>query len=130
MRELAPGESMCLGLSVSIPPSFQIGEVSCTLETDDPDFPSWTYSLRYQALPDARIVPSPILLATDDSQDISGDDRWLEVFTPGGGTFAGPITMDAPAEVMARIESIPGVQTIGGRATVSRHRLWISLKPE
>src|SRR5581483_4970838 len=69
-RELLPGESATLTLSLHVPPAYASKVVSATLRTDDPDQPDWHYDLRFEAFPDARIVPPIIELGSRTVADM------------------------------------------------------------
>jgi len=92
-RELRPGEAVMLTLSVNVPPAYASKAVSTRLETDDPEHPHWDYAIRFEAFPDARIVPPIVylgshtvadMLAPELGTDVGAGGAFLEVFTPRG----------------------------------------------
>ena len=137
-RELRPGESVALTLSVRVPPTYVRKEVSATLETDDPEHPHWDYLVRFEAFPDARVVPQVIdlgshtvadMLASEPSHDVTESEACLEVYTlPNGKNRPPPRLVQVPAECVATMAQAPEVSQLASGVRAERYRLSVRLK--
>jgi hypothetical protein len=61
-RSLKPGETMPLTMEVAVSPQRTISDLLCSLRTDDPVHPTWTYRVQIQAYPRVVIDPPRIEL--------------------------------------------------------------------
>jgi hypothetical protein len=71
--ELAPGEKTTLTMDVEVPRSLQLRFATCTLETDDPRFKKWAFTVRLVSLPFLVADPADLNLGsfTVDGRDLS-----------------------------------------------------------
>ena len=137
-RELRPGESVTLTLSVNVPPACVSRAISATLETDDPEHPRWDYQIRFEAFPDARIVPPIIdlgsrtvadMLAPEPGRDVSAGEALLEVFTPPSGkNLPPPKLINPPAECIVTMAETPEVSILASGVRAERYRLSVRLR--
>ncbi len=137
-RELRPGESVTLTLSISIPPACVSRAVSTTLETDDPEHPNWVYLIRFEGFPDARIVPSIIelgsrtvadMLEPEPGGDFAAAEGWMEVFTPPKGkNHPPPRVINPPAECIVTVAETPEVSILASGVRAERYRLSVRLR--
>jgi len=137
-RDLLPGDSMLLSMSVRVAPLYSNKDVSCVLKTDQPERSEWTYRLRFESFPEARIVPDRIDLGTFSVAEISGAGKhgeipsaeaWLEVFAqPNQPDLAAPRVAQPPEEYTLKLGERPELSTLANGVRLQRHPLSIGLK--
>jgi hypothetical protein len=90
-RELQPGESTTVAMTVRVPPVYVKKDVSCVLGTDLPDASEWVFHVQFEGFPSARVVPSSIDMGTyavaqvgasGISPDRRSPEAWLEILAP------------------------------------------------
>jgi hypothetical protein len=136
---LRPGEDVPLSLSVNVPLEYTEFSGSCTLKTDDPQFPNWTYQLRFRAYPRTRFSPDRIDLGTlsENEAELKGvlkgtetrTDAWLEVFgprdEPGAVDFK---VLKVPDELHVRIGRPPQVDVLPSNVKRVRYPVTVDLR--
>jgi len=134
-KELKPGESMPLDLNVKVPSAYAKVDVSSTLKTDDPDEPAWTYRVRFEAVPRARISPDRIELepftiggrgVADKPSDQRSPEVWLELYTlPGEADVPEPGVIVAPEGCAVRLGPKGRLERLAGGLRRVRRRLYV-----
>jgi len=118
-RELLPGDSMSLDMTVRVGSGYASKDVSCILKTDRPDHLEWIYRIRFESFPDARIVPDRIDLGTFSIPKIGGartrgavasSEAWIEVFTqPDQPDHPPPLVAERPEQCTVTLGKRPEV---------------------
>jgi hypothetical protein len=139
-RELLPGDSMWLDMTVVTAPVHSRRDVSCILSTDLPEDSNWTYRLRFEIFPDARVVPDRIELGTFSAAKVGSDGRlevwaspgreaFLEVFTqPNHQDHPPPVVTQTPEGCVASLGERSEVDTLANGVRRERFRLVVGLK--
>ncbi|MHB1560209.1 MAG: DUF1573 domain-containing protein [Isosphaeraceae bacterium] len=137
-RTLSPGEPITLTLSVNVPTAYVKKDVAVKLDTDDPEHPDWEYHLRFEAFPDAQVVPQVIdlgsytvaeMLMPESAGDTIEPEAWLEVFTAADGKARGvPKLIQVPTDCIVTMEQAPHVYRPATGVRAERYRISIRLK--
>lgn len=109
---LRPGQSLPLTISLSVPNGEVERTVWCTVKTDHPRVPEWSYALSYKTLRDAKIVPERIELGQIPIQQgdtPSGEfpEVVLELQTPASRQAPRPVRTHAAPNVLVSVEPNP-----------------------
>lgn len=126
---------MSLTMTVNVPTAYILNDISCTIKTDNLEHPNWTYHLRFESFPEARIVPDRIDLGTYTvssgfaSPEFGISGVWLDVFDrPGQFEQPQPRVMESPEDYKATIEINPQAMTLANQVRVRRYNLSVSHK--
>lgn len=140
-RQLPPGASMPLMLSVQVPHVYAKTDISCTLATDNINNPNWTYRLRFESYPDAEIDPDRIEILTDSASvhgrsEQLGDDAsrqvWLVLYSPASEmSIPEPVSISASSELSVDLGRRDHVEALaGGMIRRVRYPLSVWLKED
>jgi hypothetical protein len=131
-RELGPGESARLVMTIAIGSQYAEKSIICAVVTDHPAYRSWEYEVRYTSCPRSRITPERIELASapadggDASPALLGSAT-LEVDSAGSAdTDIRPTPSDVPPGLTVEIGGEPEVDRLKNGVIRSRYPLTIA----
>ena len=132
--ELGPGEHAELRLVAEVPRIGRDNRVFCTLETDHPTHPLWTYELHYRSYPRIGVEGHALDLGTLEpgTGGTSGlhGATWVDAYAPVGESSLSLRVDPLDGPLRPRIEGpIEEEQIEGGAVLRRRYRLVVELLP-
>ncbi len=132
---LQPGQTTTLEMKVQTPLTYSNRVLGSTLRTDHPKFPEWSYQLRIESFPKARMASDQVELRLADRvrretgapaarRTLLGE-TWLEVYAPDGRDLPVPTGAHGSESLVVEIESKGEVDS--PRAGVQRARYRVEL---
>lgn len=135
---LKPGASTILSMGLDLSSRYEKRRVSCVVKTDHPTLPEWSYHLKYESFPPARIVPPQIKLgsfragkriAEDLEYEESPEEVWLEVYsTSDAGSLSSPVDQAVPKGIRVVMDKEPLVESLAGGIRRARYRIRADLE--
>ncbi len=124
-------------LKMTIKPNTSLGKwnIQCTIETDDADEPSRTYTVSYRSYPHVRFDESTLDLGpvTSDGAGLPGSgnkETWCEIFEPTSSRIDAPTDIEAPSCLAVDLDRVPVVDFFeDGAITRCRYRLGVRYTP-
>jgi hypothetical protein len=133
-KRLAPGETATLTMSVKVPSTYSNLFLTCQLKTDHPQFPEWSYHLKLESFPRARIVPDSIELEASEVPGGTGreggpsGEAWAESFARDGEVPLAPTGIDHPEGLRVRLEDRPKIETVARGVVRARYRIELAVE--
>lgn len=137
-KTIAPGEAVALTMTVDAKPIYSNQSVVCTLETDHPTQPEWTYRLSFRTYPRVRFDAATIDLGElpdspeADAKSGAGKAVWLETYEPATQlpVAAAPFDLDCRPPLSASVGGEPDTEFIeDGTVRRSRHPVRVAIDP-
>jgi Protein of unknown function (DUF1573) len=131
-ERLAAGDSMPLTMVVRVPGGHAVMKPSCTLQTDNPDFPEWTYEIQFESFPQISFAPERIELGTTElmqaglpgSMGVRADGS-IEYCTRDGQAAPPLPVITAPEGLKAEV-GLPAVERVGPKLKKYRYPLRVA----